>query len=100
MEQRTFAAHVDQHTVSHRAFETAAATFSTSMDLRRRWDFREKPESYRPAMDELKRFLPHMRSFLLPFDHRVELGKAAQTDAFLYRLSVAEVLRPQIVDGL
>ncbi len=68
------------------AIEKSEATFSTSMGLRRRWDFRQKPESYRPATDELKRLLPHVSGFLLPFDHRIELSKAAQTDAFFNRL--------------
>ena len=68
------------------AIEKSEATFSTSMALRRRWDFRQKPERYRPATDELKGLLPHVSRFLLPLDHRIELSKAAQTDAFLDQL--------------
>ena len=51
-----------------------------------RSDFRQKPESYRPATDELKRFLPHVSGFLFPFDHRIELSKAAQPNAVFNRL--------------
>ena len=51
-------------------------------------------------MDELKRFLPHVSGFPLPCDHRIELSKPAQNDAFLNRPQVAEMPPPQTVDGL